>query len=138
MTSTAFSNHSEYEVWSARWCAQCARDELGTAPEGTFCPILNVALLDNRVPLEWTKGPDDPHNRYRCSEFVTGTSPAYPEQWHPHFCLSQNGTVVHRTGCPLAFGGSPWFWSTDKPMDACRAIAGLAGWTGCQYCEPFK
>jgi hypothetical protein len=135
---TAFSNHSEYDAWASHWCAKCARDEIGTAPEGTHCPILNTAILENKVPPQWSPGSNDLHDRYHCSKFVTGTTPAYPEQWHAHLCRSQDGTVVHRVGCALAFGGSPWFWSTSKPMDACRAIAEMAGWKPCQYCKPFK
>ena len=45
--------------------------------------------------------------------------------------------MVHRVGCALAFGGQPWIWSTDQPMDACVTIAHAAGWTPCQICEPF-
>ena len=138
MASTAFSNHSEFEVWAARWCHRCARDETGTAPEGTYCSILGHAMLDGKIPPQWTPGRDDLHDRYHCSEFVTGTTPAYPEQWHPHFCHSQDGSVIHRVGCPLAFGGSPWVWSNDKTMDACRTIARLAGWAPCTVCEPLR
>lgn len=132
---TAFSNHSEFDSWSARWCKRCARDEIGTAPAGTYCRILNQATLDNKVPPEWTPGRSD---RYHCREFVTGTDVRYPEQWHSHLALSQNGLVVHRVGCVLAFGGRPWQWSTDQTMDVCRQVAKLAGWSPCQYCEPLK
>jgi hypothetical protein len=135
---TAFSNGSEYEVWASHWCRKCARDEMGTAPEGTYCPILGVALLDNKVPPQWSPGDNDLHDRYHCSEFVTGATTAYPEQWHPHFCFSQDGTVVHRVGCALAFGGRPWVWSTDQPRYLCILIASHAGWTACKHCEPFK
>ena len=135
---TAFSNGSEYDSWSVNWCRRCARDETGTAPDGVYCPILSNVMLENKVPKEWSKGRDDLRDRYHCSEFVTGTSSAHPEQWHPYFALSQDGTVVHRVGCPLAFGGRPWQHSTDWPMDACRKIATQAGWAPCQICEPFK
>jgi hypothetical protein len=124
---TAFSNHTEYEAWSARWCRKCTHDEVGTAPAGTYCPILGVALLDNTVPLQWTPGVDD---RYHCSEFGA------PGE-HPPLALSQNGTVVHRVGCPLAFGGKPWFWSHGRSTDACRTLTDLAGWTACAHCGPF-
>lgn len=135
---TAFSNGSEYDAWSAHWCRKCARDETGTAPEGTYCSILGVALLDNKVPKEWTPGRDDLHDRYHCQEFRTGLTSAYPEQWHAPLCFSQNRQVIHKVGCPLAFGGKPWKWSTDVTMDGCREVARLAGWAPCKHCEPFK
>jgi hypothetical protein len=135
---TAFSNGSEYDAWTAHWCRKCARDEVGTAPEGTYCPILSDVIVENKVPPQWSPGTNDLHDRYHCSEFVTGTTPAYPEQWHAHLALSQDRTVVHKVGCALAFGGEPWRWSTDKTMDACREIARLTGWKPCEYCGPFK
>ena len=64
--------------------------------------------------------------------------PASPEQWHPVFWLSQNKTVVHKAGCPLAYGGAPWEWSDPQPMLACRLIAAHRGLAKCQYCEPFR
>lgn len=111
---------------------------MGTAPEGTFCHIVTEVMLQNKVPPEWSKGRDNLHDRYRCSSFVTGTTPAHPEQWHSHLCHSQDGTVLHKVGCPLAFGGKPWAWSTDKTMDVCRTIARITGWKTCTICAPLR
>lgn len=67
---TAFSNGFEFDSWNPNWCGRCQKDEMGSAEEGTFCSILGVALLDNRVPDEWTAGTDDLRDRYHCSEFL--------------------------------------------------------------------
>ncbi|MBB3752507.1 hypothetical protein FHT44_005019 [Mycolicibacterium sp. BK634] len=67
---TAFSNGFEYDSWSANWCSKCAKDSLGLAPEGVYCPIISRVLLDNEVPPEWSSGSDDLRDRYHCSEFT--------------------------------------------------------------------
>ncbi|ASD50881.1 hypothetical protein PBI_LUCKY2013_171 [Mycobacterium phage Lucky2013] len=66
-TLTAFSNSTEFEVWSINWCGRCVRDEY--ADSGFGCPILDTIYLENRVPPEWSEGTDDPRDRYHCSEF---------------------------------------------------------------------
>lgn len=48
---SAFSNHSEYEIWADRNCYECVHDNPET---DTFCPILSVALLGG-WPKEWTR-----------------------------------------------------------------------------------
>lgn len=66
---TAFSNGFEYDAWSASWCAMCLHDELGHAPEGTYCPILTDVMANNEVPAQWTPGTDDLRDRYHCSSY---------------------------------------------------------------------
>jgi hypothetical protein len=110
---------------------------VGTAPEGRYCDILNKAIIENRVPPQWSPGTNDLHDRYHCSEFITGATPDYPEQWHAPLCFSQDGTIVHKVGCPMAYGGKPWQWSTDQPMGNVRIVAGQAGWLACGHCKPF-
>lgn len=63
---TAFSNNFEFESWSPNWCGRCSKDGVDQPP---FCPILNVAFLENTVPAEWSAGTDDLRDRYHCSEF---------------------------------------------------------------------
>ncbi len=59
----AFSNSTEFEIWSARWCDCCVKDD----GESVFCPILNEALLGETTPFQWARtGLSD----YTCSEFV--------------------------------------------------------------------
>jgi hypothetical protein len=53
-----FSNGTEGEAWMAGWCsrdaAPCVRDEqFGAGPEKSACPLLDVALFENRTPQEW-------------------------------------------------------------------------------------
>jgi hypothetical protein len=66
---SAFSNGFEFEMWEPNWCGRCIKDEMGGAPEGTFCPILSKVMLNNEVPPQWTPGTDDLRDRYHCSEF---------------------------------------------------------------------
>jgi len=64
-TGPAFSNSTEFEMWSARWCDRCGKDD----GESVFCPILNVALLGDLVPEQWRRtGLSD----YSCSGFAEG------------------------------------------------------------------
>lgn len=65
---TAFSNGFEYDTWAERHCWKCRRDD----GESVFCPILDLALLENIVPPQWSEGSDDLRNRYVCSEFEAG------------------------------------------------------------------
>lgn len=46
----AFSNASEFDVWSDRWCATCVRD--GDVDAGEGCPLLLVAFC-GETPPEW-------------------------------------------------------------------------------------
>lgn len=69
---TAFSNHTEFEYWSENWCGRCTKDDMGLAPEGTYCPILELPMCENRVPPEWSPGTDDLRDRYHCSGFEAG------------------------------------------------------------------
>lgn len=67
--TAAFSNGFEYDAWTANWCHRCTKDETGTAPDGVYCEILNLALCGGEVPPEWSPGTDDLRDRYHCSEF---------------------------------------------------------------------
>lgn len=66
---TAFSNGSEYDAWSASWCRKCIHDDMGTAPGGTYCPIISSVQLTNQIPPQWSPGTDDLPDRYHCKEF---------------------------------------------------------------------
>ncbi len=63
----AFSTGTEFDAWSERFCDRCAHEDHGRS---VFCPILSVAMLDERTPAEWV--PDQPSSlgrQYRCVEF---------------------------------------------------------------------
>lgn len=47
-----FSNGSEYDMWADRHCYDCVNDDATTEK---YCPILNVALLGQGWPKEWTR-----------------------------------------------------------------------------------
>lgn len=66
---TAFSNGTEFEIWSANWCNQCKKDELGGAPEGTYCDILSDVMMLNETPPQWSASET---RDYHCSEFSPG------------------------------------------------------------------
>lgn len=64
---TAFSNGFEWDAWSANWCDRCTKDEVLPG-----CRLLDVALVEERIPAEWSPGNDDLGDRYHCSEFQEG------------------------------------------------------------------
>jgi hypothetical protein len=47
---TAFSNGSEWEIWSHNWCNQCKKDDW---PDKS-CSILEGVMIDNIIPVEFT------------------------------------------------------------------------------------
>lgn len=73
----AFSNGTEGYGWQANWCDRCLRDApFRSGLKGaTGCPILLVALVEEKTPAEWLDGPRDEHGRYgiadqyHCIEF---------------------------------------------------------------------
>ncbi len=73
-----FANGTEYELWSGHWCSRCARDAF--AEHGAGCPLLTIALLDQRTPAEWfDHEPGDRAERYRCIEFRSRGGGGDPE-----------------------------------------------------------
>lgn len=65
----AFSNGFEFDEWRGNWCDRCVKDESGEGPEGTMCPILDVVLLTDEMPEQFSPGTDDLRDRYHCAEF---------------------------------------------------------------------
>ena len=47
-----FSNGSEFDMWADRHCYECVNDNPDTE---TYCPILNVGMLGEGWPREWTR-----------------------------------------------------------------------------------
>lgn len=54
-----FSNSTEWDIWSARWCNQCIHDV------SEACPLV-LAAVCGRTPKEWTR---TEVSDYTCSEF---------------------------------------------------------------------
>ncbi len=52
----AFSNSTEWDLWSARWGALCSRDVF--ANYGAGCPLVTIALC-GRIPAEWVESPPE-------------------------------------------------------------------------------
>lgn len=75
-----FSNSTEHEIWSARWCDRCANDTPAMVDRGEGCPLVLIALL-GKTPAEWTrKG----LSSYRCAEFVDVRDVSLPPRRQPH------------------------------------------------------
>ncbi len=62
-TGPAFSNSTEFDMWSPQWCGRCVKDD----GESVFCPILNEALLGETTPTQWTR---TGLSNYTCSGFT--------------------------------------------------------------------
>lgn len=62
----AFSNGTEFEMWSENWCSRCTRDT-----EDNPCDILTVALVLGDRPVEWLPQPSEsyPRDAYHCVMF---------------------------------------------------------------------
>lgn len=67
----AFSNATEGELWSARWCAKCSRDAF--ANYGAGCPLVTIALC-GRIPAEWIESPPE--------QVFTDSGMNVPELYH--------------------------------------------------------
>lgn len=52
-----FSNHTMFEIWTRSNCGRSSGcrfdDAYGTAPEGTWCPLISVAMIGEKTPQEW-------------------------------------------------------------------------------------
>lgn len=62
----AFSNSTEWEVWSYNWCEECTKHSPELWDQGVGCPLIIIAL-NGRTPLEWAPDPDG--GSFVCSEF---------------------------------------------------------------------
>lgn len=64
-----FSNHTEYELWSAAWCARCHREAPYRAGLVELpCALTGVAEM-GRVPAEWIEQDGTDVARFHCVEF---------------------------------------------------------------------
>lgn len=62
----AFSNGSEWEIWSARWCGACVHDDEAEGGD-TYCPLITFAMVEPKTPAQWHD--EDGDGRYRCAEY---------------------------------------------------------------------
>lgn len=66
-----FSNSSQWEVWSAKWCNRCVHDRPARqGDDANGCPLILIALVGKR-PAEWLTGTEQEelYADYACAEF---------------------------------------------------------------------
>ncbi|RZQ59817.1 hypothetical protein [Amycolatopsis suaedae] len=67
----AFSNGTEGDAWTAKWCCRCLRDApFRNMGRGSGCPILLVTMMGRR-PAELLDGPRDEQGRYSMADQYT-------------------------------------------------------------------
>lgn len=68
----AFSNGTDWEIWSYNNCETCAHDAETRVPDpplGAGCPLILVAFF-HRTPREWIPGPDKVcGDKYTCTYY---------------------------------------------------------------------
>jgi len=76
----AFSNSTEYEIWSHNWCDRCTLDaDFKAGKSDIGCPLLLVILGDDVTPAEWLEQPIGSPDRYHCIEFRSPDDGPGPE-----------------------------------------------------------
>lgn len=72
-----FSNHTQWEIWSANWCCRCREDGMGVGKDDPQCELITVAVCYGRTPLEWlTANPDGGvPGDYHCINFRSRDNP---------------------------------------------------------------
>lgn len=67
---SAFSNSTEYEIWSSSWCDRCTKDaDFQAGKTNIGCELLLAALCGDETPIAWMTTEPGCHDRYRCIEF---------------------------------------------------------------------
>lgn len=71
---SAFSNGTEWDYWSNRWCMTCRHDGMGVRgnhPDGgRMCPIITTAICTPETPVEWVAGDTNGlADRYACTKY---------------------------------------------------------------------
>lgn len=67
---SAFSNSTEWDIWSANWCDRCTKDadfQAGKSELG--CDLILIAMCGDEIPAAWMDTEPGCHDRYRCIEF---------------------------------------------------------------------
>lgn len=71
----AFSNGTEWEIWSYNWCDRCLVDApFRNGISNMGCPLILTAMLGDEIPAEWIEQEDGIHD-YHCINFR-------PPGWH--------------------------------------------------------
>lgn len=65
-----FSNGTEGEAFTARWCGTCAHDDIDSGG-AIGCPILDTVICHEVTPAEWEPWVDGGlSDRYRCTKYA--------------------------------------------------------------------
>lgn len=76
----AFPNGTSYEAWRERWCDRCAHDTDALVDAGHGCPLVLLAMLEDKTPAEW----QPVGHAYRCGEFINVRDVKAPARREPH------------------------------------------------------
>jgi hypothetical protein len=69
----AFSNGTQWEIWSYNNCHRCSNDGIGIDEDEPQCPLILVALM-GRTPREWSDQ-EPPLGDYSCIYFRNRDDP---------------------------------------------------------------
>lgn len=76
----AFSNGTEWEIWSYNWCERCTNDSPEMVDRGDGCSLIAVAMFEQKTPAEWMEQEDrSPSDRYHCISFRSEDDGPDPE-----------------------------------------------------------
>ncbi len=64
----AFSNGTEWEMWSENWCERCVHDSPALVDQGKGCPLIMLGMT-GFIPAEWMEQPEGSPDRYHCIQF---------------------------------------------------------------------
>jgi len=67
---SAFSNNSQWDIWSGNWCDRCINDSPEKVDRGEGCPLIAVSLFEQKTPAAWMEPEDrSAGDRYHCIYF---------------------------------------------------------------------
>lgn len=95
---SAFSNSTDWEIWSSRWCDRCVVDEPAREREefDKGCPLILQIMTTNQTPAEFFIQPAGSPDRYHCVNFrADGDGPEEPA--HPESPIPGQGELVPRS-----------------------------------------
>jgi hypothetical protein len=94
---SAFSNGTEWEMWSANWCDRCEVDEPAREREefDKGCPLI-LQIMTGETPAEFFAQPAGSGDRYHCINF-RGPDDGPDEPTHPEDPIPGQGELVPRS-----------------------------------------
>ena len=92
----AFSNSTEWEMWSANWCDVCKVDE-AARDRGQYdkgCPLI-LQALSGFIPAEWMEQSGIRYDQYHCINF-RGPDDGPDKPSHPERPIPGQGELIPR------------------------------------------